>query len=169
MMEFKRILVPLDGSSLSERALPVAMSLARKYDGQIILLYALERSGFLMKTITHPQARELADQLNQQAEAEAQYYLMDHQDRLAKQGFDVRFLVGNHAAAEEIINAAVEENVDLIVISTHGRGGLARWAYGSVTEKVARHARCPVLVVRQGVVMAGSEHEELAEKFKVQM
>jgi nucleotide-binding universal stress UspA family protein len=58
-------------------------------------------------------------------------------------------LVRDASPAESIIDAATAEVVDLIVMSTHGRGGLARWTFGSVADKVARHSPCPVLLVRQ--------------------
>ena len=64
--------------------------------------------------------------------------------------FQRRLLRGNEAAAKKLVNYAREENVDLIVMGTHGRTGLKRLLLGSVAEAVVRHAPCPVLLVKQG-------------------
>ena len=61
----------------------------------------------------------------------------------------MRIRVRDSSPAESIIDTATAENVDLIVMSSHGRGGSARWTFGSVADKVARHSPCPVFLVRQ--------------------
>ena len=66
----------------------------------------------------------------------------------------MRILLRDTSPAEDIIDAAIAEDVDLIVMSTHGRGGLARWTFGGVADKVARHSPCPVLLVRQNLETA---------------
>jgi nucleotide-binding universal stress UspA family protein len=148
MTEFKHILVPLDGSSLAERALPVARVLAQKFDSQIILLRVLDIPSPTPPT-SHPEvtigwvreAREYALQ-------EAQSYLQAVQSELDRQGVATHILLRDTSPAEDILDAASTEGIDLIVMSSHGRGGLARWTFGSVAEKVARHSLCPVLLVR---------------------
>lgn len=55
----------------------------------------------------------------------------------------------DRSPAEDILDVACAENIDLIVMSSHGKGGLARWTFGSVAERVARYSPCPVLLVRQ--------------------
>jgi nucleotide-binding universal stress UspA family protein len=160
MVEFKRILVPLDGSPLAEKALPVAMSLAQRFDGQIILLRVVDFP-VLVTPVMYPeippsQLVEIRDQARQEAEA----YLKARQDELSRQGFDVRIFLGETSPAEHIINTADAEEVDLIVMSTHGRGGLARWALGSVADRVIRHGPCPVLLIRQKLEVEAEQVEK---------
>jgi len=80
---------------------------------------------------------------------EVESYLKAREAELRQQGLDVRILLPDPPPAESIIDAAIAEDVDLIAISTHGRGGLARWAFGGVADKVAGHSSCPVLLARQ--------------------
>ena len=148
MTEFKHILVPLDGSSLAERALPVARVLAQKFDSQIILLRVLDIPSPTPPT-SHPEVTMgWAREVREHALQEAQSYLQAVQSELDRQGIATQILLRDTSPAEDILDVAGIEGIDLIVMSSHGRGGLARWAFGSVAEKVARHSLCPVLLVR---------------------
>ena len=60
----------------------------------------------------------------------------------------MRALIRDTSPPEDILNVATAEEIDLIVLTSHGEGGLARWTFGSVADKVARHSPCPVLLVR---------------------
>ncbi|MEA3336639.1 MAG: universal stress protein [Chloroflexota bacterium] len=152
MTEFKRILVPLDGSPVSERALPAALTLAKKFESQIFLLRVLDIPS-PTPPISHPEETMgwigWVQEARQQAHQEAQSYLEALQGELDRQGFKTRILLRDRAPAEDILDVVSAEAIDLIVISSHGRGGLARWMFGSVAEKVVRHSPCPVLVIRQ--------------------
>ena len=149
MVEFKRILVPLDGSSLSERALPVARALAQKFESQIILLRVLDIPNPTVPTSHLEVTMGLMREARQYALQEAQSYLETIQQELYEEGFKTRSLLRDKSPAENILNVASAEHIDLIVMSSHGKGGLARWAFGSVAEKAARYSPCPVLLVRQ--------------------
>ena len=82
---------------------------------------------------------------------EAQSYLETIQRELYSEGFETRVLLRDRSPAEDILEVACAEDIDLIVMSSHGKGGgLTRWTFGSVAERVARHSPCPVLIVRQG-------------------
>lgn len=152
MNEFKRILVPLDGSPMSERALPAALALAQKFNSQILLLEVLD-----IPNSTPPTSDQEAlmgwigwvREARQQAHQEAQDYLETLQGELDRQGVKTRVLLRDAAPAEDILDVASAEAIDLVVMSSHGRSGLARWTFGSVAEKVVRHSPCPVLVIRQ--------------------
>lgn len=147
-MEFKRLLVPLDGSPLSERALPAARALAEKFETRVILLRVLDIPTPTAPTL-HPEVTSgWVREARQHAHQEAQQYLEAIQEDLCEQGIETRVLLRDRSPAEDILNVASTENIDLIVMSTHGRSGLGRWAFGSVAEKVARHSPCPVLLVR---------------------
>ena len=156
MIEIKRILVPLDGSPLAEKALPLATTLAQKFECQIILLQVLH---FLIPTVSAPYQHfpGWVVENRKYARQEAERYLQACQDELRQQGLEVKILLREISPAEDIIDVATTEQVDLIVMSTHGLGGLARWAIGSVADKVARHSPCPVFLVRQDGVNRRSE------------
>jgi nucleotide-binding universal stress UspA family protein len=150
MNEFKRILVPLDGSHLAEKALPLATALARQFDSQLILIRAID---FLHPSVLSPHltttTAEIMIEAYKQAHQEAYDYLHTWQRKLDQQGLKVEILLWETSPAEGILDTASAQAVDCIVMGTHGRGGLARWTLGSVADKVARHAPCPVLLVRQ--------------------
>ena len=75
-------------------------------------------------------------------------YLERNAEALRSKGAVVQIKVRTGEAADEINNAADEVNADLVAMSTHGRSGLSRWAFGSVTAKVLRGGKIPVLMVR---------------------
>jgi len=148
MTEFRRILVPLDGSSLAERAIPLATAMAEKFGSEILLLRVLDIPQPTPPTshleVTIGWVREARAQAHQ----EAQSYLDAQQQEVYRQGIKVRALMRDRSPAEDILQVASSEKIDLIVMSAHGQGGLARWTFGSVADKVARHSPCPVLLVR---------------------
>jgi nucleotide-binding universal stress UspA family protein len=145
MIQFKRILVPLDGSALSESALPLALGLAQKFESHILLLRVVD----MPHEVTLSSPVDWRIQAGQQARQVAESYLKVRKDGLEREGFDVRILVHDVSPADSIIETAQNLAVDVIVMATHGRGGVARWAVGSVADKVMRHGPCPVLLVRQ--------------------
>ena len=155
MVEFKRILIPLDGSSMSERALPVARALAQKFESQIILLRVLDIPNPTVPTSHLEVTMGLMREARQYALQEAQSYLETIQQELYEEGFKTRSLLRDKSPAEDILNVASAEYVDLIVMSSHGQGGLSRWIFGSIAERVVRHSSCPVLLVRQEPGTAG--------------
>ena len=150
MIEFKRILIPLDGSSLSERALPVARALARKFESQMILLRVLDIPTPTAPTSHLEETIGWIREARRHALQEAQSYLETIQRELHGEGFGTRILLRDRSPAEDILDVARAEHIDLIVMSSQGKGGWARWTLGGVAEKVARHSLCPVLLVRQG-------------------
>ena len=148
MIGFRRILVPLDGSALAERAIPLATALAKKFESEVLLLRVLD-----IPEATAP-AQHLAVTVGWVREArahahqEARTYLDECQQKIYRQGISVRALMRDRSAPEDILEVAGSEKIDLIVLSAHGQGGQARWTFGSVADKVARHSPCPVLLVR---------------------
>jgi nucleotide-binding universal stress UspA family protein len=147
MWEPKRILVPLDGSALAEQALPVAQSLAKAYGAEVILLRVLDVA-VPAELVTYPEAHWVREAL-QANHREVQRYLAEKQIALDQAGVDVRVQVFDTSPAEEIMFAARNEAIDLIVMSSHGRGGDTRWTAGSVADKVMQHSPCPVLLIRK--------------------
>jgi nucleotide-binding universal stress UspA family protein len=145
----RRILVPLDGSALAEQALPLAATLARQAGASLILL---QSTGWARAAVADYPAFFAgglgADHLLEQAEESARAYLAQVSRRLGEQGLTVQLEVTPEPAADAILAGAAAQQADLIVMSTHGRGGLGRWVYGSVADRVLRLATLPVLLVR---------------------
>lgn len=146
---FDSIVVPLDGSALAERALPPAIELARELDVEMILFraytipfIAFGGAGFYAADL---------DRLMAEIAADASEYLRDKVDALKKAGVKrVSSVVKEGLSADEILTFTRQRPGSLIAMCTHGRSGFRRWALGSVTETVARHADVPVLIVRAG-------------------
>jgi nucleotide-binding universal stress UspA family protein len=137
--QFKKILVPLDGSPLSERAIEPAMLIGRRSNSEIV---------FARAPIVDLALVAVPDQHSAQLHTDTYNYLSEIQLTYASPylKFHTQLLRGDPATA--IVNTAIEENADLIVMSTHGYSGLTRLMLGSVTEKVLRAAPCPVLAIR---------------------
>ena len=116
---FKRILVPLDGSSLAECVLPHIIAFAKVFDAEVTLLQALEppRNSAIARAID-PVEWELV-------KAEADAYLNEATDRLKNYGLKVKSCLEEGQAAERMIEFAHQNNIDLIVLSSHGRSGLS--------------------------------------------
>jgi nucleotide-binding universal stress UspA family protein len=143
---YKKILAPLDGSNLAECTLEhiEAAALGLKVK-EVILLMVVEPVSF-----TYPDASvinaDIAQDIEKKAIDFAEKYLAKVADDLKKKGVAAQKVIVKGKAADEILDYAEKNNVDLIVISTHGRSGGVRWILGSVTDKIIRHSTVPVLV-----------------------
>ena len=148
MADLKKILVPTDFSEHSEHAAAYAVELARQYGAnQIHCIHVSDIPADLLATSAYYMTGP-SEQFVEQVRDEGRKGL----DAFVKKNFkDVSvkavFLEGRPFV--EIIRYARENEIDLIVISTHGRSGLKHALFGSVAEKVVRKAPCPVLVVKQ--------------------
>jgi len=138
---FERILVPLDGSSRAEAVLPQIAKILKREDSEILLLGVPQPPSIAFGT-------ELAPPLIVDYRGETKAYLGRLEQHWTEQGVRVRSLVEEGPPAGTILETADRENVTLIAMATHGRTGLARWVFGSVTEKVIRASSVPVLVLR---------------------
>ena len=140
----KWVIVPLDGSPMAEKVLPHVIALARKITFEMVLLHAYNLKQVIS---TFEDYIPGWDVLEAEAKAEAISYLGSKVRELNGQGLiDVSTWVSAKETAQEIIDLAAESD-SLIAMCTHGRSGLKRWVLGSVTEKVVRHSRSPVLVI----------------------
>lgn len=144
----ERILVPLDGSNFAERALKPALDIARAVNGQLILLRSVVFTPTALPDFAGEYEWFWDETAIGNARVEATEYLQMVQKKVAHPDLTVHTEVMEGDEAVTIVDVATEMGVDLIVMSTHGRSGLTRWALGSVTEKVLHSAFCPVLVVR---------------------
>lgn len=151
---FKRILVPLDGSERAEHALPIAARIARTGGCVVSLLRVIDIKQWYGPYVTPPDGLlppggwvPLLDTNEQRAEAEA--YLSGKAASPALVGIETSTLVREESPARVILDEIEEQHADLVVLCSHGRTGVPRWALGSVAEHVARHATVPVLVLRE--------------------
>ena len=139
----KKILLPLDGSRFSEESLPYAIELAQKFEAEILLVWALHPI-VIMSDYGAASYQAIATM----EEAEAKNYLAQQKKSLREKGLVVETRIIEGPVADAIIDLSGQEDIDLVVMSTHGRSGLSRWVYGSVATKVLQHAQCPVFLVR---------------------
>lgn len=150
---FTRILVPLDGSPLAEEAIPHAELFARIFRSSIILLHVLE-------SLPYKENPQAVDPLSWQIhKAEADQYMQGVASRIREHLSNfytdhdelesrVSYAVREGKTAENIVDFAHAESIDLLIISTHGASGLSRWNMSSITQKVANLVYLPVLIVR---------------------
>ena len=149
----RKFLVPLDGSSVGEAALehvaeliPKLISAEVKYEVTLLQVitslthYVVAGEATAQVPYTEKEIEYIKDK--------AREYLNKTGEGLRSKGATVKTKVATGKAAEEIVRAADEIKADLIAMSTHGRTGLSRLTFGSVTDKVLRGANIPVLVVR---------------------
>ena len=141
----RRILLPLDGSAVAKQALPRATAVAKALDAEIVLFRvpAIYTSLSLAGEGYMP-----LDHLMDTATDDAQDYLDGIASRLTAQGLRASTALRIGGVANAIIEYAEEYEIDLIAMCTHGRTGLARWALGSVADRVLRAGRIPLLLVR---------------------
>jgi len=149
------ILVPLDGSPLAERALPIALDIARRAGGKVQLLRThvpLAIVGATAEGVFTQDMLEADDSLR----ARAQKYLDAQALNLAKEwGVEVAATVVDGSPGACIVEAAAEVNAGLIVMTTHGAGGFAPGWLGSVCDAVIRHSHRPVLALPENDANAG--------------
>lgn len=144
-LRIKSILVPLDFSTESRRALDYAAALARQFKAKLTLLHVIEPIAMPDFAGSFPLVMENDESM---AWAEKQLEKMARSARIPTATVE-KILVRLGRSFHEIAEAARTRKVDLIILATHGYTGLTHALLGSTTERVVRHAPCPVLVVRQ--------------------
>jgi len=158
----KKILLPLDGSELAEKALPYAKVLAEKFAAELLVVRVVHP----MHVLSDYYGTAAYESFMTAEQKATEAYLHHIQERLADAQFSVQTVpLHDLAVAEAIIDLACQEGIDLIVMSTHGRSGLSRWLYGSVATKVLQHAPCPIFLVKAMEAKA-DEAEEAASRQK---
>lgn len=164
-MPVKHILVPTDFSAASQEAVRYGYDLAVTLGAKLHVLHVLENPfapGAFMEMYSPPPAEYFTD-LERQAEAKLKASLTDEEQ--ARSGAVLTTRLG--IPSREILDRIEEEpKIDLIVMATHGRGGVARLVMGSVTDKIIRAASCPVLTLREHPVAQGHAKVETREAVK---
>lgn len=156
------IILPLDGTPLSESAIPVACQFAQNTNAVIHLVRVIEPTQDTEDALTtKPMSSNWNSAEEQPIIRQATSYLERMQLRLQLAGIVSRYQIAKGEPADIITRIAYEENADLIVMSTHGRTGVERMVYGSVVKQVIRNAIWPLLLMRGKVPVNSAEREAL--------
>jgi universal stress protein A len=143
---FYRVVVPTDFSTCSEEAWSLARRVAAKAGGELILTHVLTETPLYGEG---PFSMRAVRQVYEAARKWAEGALEDWVAKARAEGLSARAALRTGVAYAEIVALATDERADLIVIGTHGRGGVDRALLGSVADRVVRLAPCPVLTVRE--------------------
>jgi nucleotide-binding universal stress UspA family protein len=144
---YKKILVPLDGSALAECVIPHIESIAKPWKSDVELISVVE-------PIEIPTRGKIAlddedlKQINNELKQETHKYLLNVARRLENAGISAESIIIVGKTAESLIEYANDNDVDLIIMATHGRSGISKWFWGSITEKVLRAVNIPVLLIK---------------------
>ena len=136
---YEKILIPLDGSELAEIALPYAEEMGVRLGSEITLLSVSDSA----EAPEYHKHQVYLDGVADSTKRGAKRYL-----EMPEEAIKVEKAIVVGEPAEEIVDYAEKEGIDLIIMATHGRSGISRWTLGSVAEKVVRAGTTPVLLVR---------------------
>jgi len=144
---YKKILVPLDGSEFSEQVLAHVRTIAIACQvPEVVLLIVVKPidNSEIIANMGDDWVREIT----QREQTTAEGYIRKVADDMEKDGIETQtvVLVGN--PPNEILEYITDKEIDLVIMGTHGRSGPSRWVLGSATERVAKHSKAPVLIVR---------------------
>ena len=150
---YKKLLVPLDGSELSESALEHARAIASGCNvPEVVLLRVIEP----IPPEAYVETREdVIRNAQKRARASVENYLSTLADDLKKEGIAAHAVVLSGKPADEILDYAKKNRADLVIMTTHGRSGPSRWVFGSVAQKIVRHCAIAVLIVPPGGCRTG--------------
>ncbi|MGD2216228.1 MAG: universal stress protein [Gemmatimonadales bacterium] len=159
MLKIEKILYPTDFSRCAGHALPHTLHLAETYGAELHLLHALVLHEADPSSLSHrlPDMEELYTALEEHADTQMKTAMQEHE----RAGFKIKSTqVRAISAAGAILDYATDNEIDLVVMGTHGRRGLRRLLLGSVAEEVVRLAPCPVLTVPEREDRASPDHVE---------
>jgi nucleotide-binding universal stress UspA family protein len=155
---YNKILVPLDGSPIAETVLPHVQKIARGAGNPEIILFRVCEPPVLLADYPADLPLEWTEHVKQETDhiqEVCRIYLSKVEKDLRSSGLNIRTesSVGSNVA-EQIIDYAVKNKVDVIVLATHGRSGISRWAFGSVANKILHSSPVPVMIVRPEKIQA---------------
>ena len=140
---YKRILLPLDGSTRAKQALPHAIAQAERFGAELVLLEVLAPSPGV-----HGLEQRSQEWVSRYKVSLARENLQDTAAHAQQRDVPVKVSTAEGYAPTKIVEFAEENDIDLIVMSTRGRSGLSRWLMGSVADRIVRGATVPVLLIR---------------------
>jgi nucleotide-binding universal stress UspA family protein len=159
-MIVQHVLVPIDFSATAEQALAYAIALAQQLHARLTLLHVLDLTPVTMEDMPAGMTTTYLDDL----ETDAQHLLQASRERVQRAGLQAESLLVQGTPTQTIVDTAGEQRVDLIIMGTHGRTGLAHVFLGSVAEHVVRQGPCPVLVVRRAPDTSAPAEDALPEQ-----
>jgi nucleotide-binding universal stress UspA family protein len=145
---FKKILVPVDGSSNSWKALDTAKGLASKFGGELIVLHVVQTYSSANLYLSGGSDISLTSE-NRQLSHIGSRVLETARDRMSDFHGRVRFIMEVGHASDKVVDVAREEEVDSIVIGSRGLRGVKEFLLGSVSSEVSQHSPVPVLIVKE--------------------
>ncbi|HFQ89542.1 MAG TPA: universal stress protein [Desulfobulbus sp.] len=141
MVEIKKVVVPVDFTSIMDKVVDYATSVADKLGAHVTFFHVVNDFQGYDMLLVHPSFGEMTKELREKSEQRMADLVQDYKH--LKAGVSGKVVVGD--AAEEIIKFAEQEKADMIIIGTHGVKGLEKILMGSTAEKVVKKAPCPVL------------------------
>ena len=144
---YQKILAPLDGSDFSECSLDHVKAIATGCQVPEVVLLRVVEPIHSSDVAAYVEAGIDTTLLMKDVRQSAETYIARVAESLSKAGLPAKGVVVTGWAADSIMKYAEENGVDLIIMSTHGRSGISRWVMGSITDKVVRNSRIPVLSV----------------------
>jgi len=144
MIEFKKILYPLDLSDSSAKIVPYVQSVAHKFGSKIHLFFAARVFDYFTSIyVPHPSINQFEKEIIDGAEKRLYEFVDEHFSEFP----DTRTAVVAGDAAEKIIEYIGDQDIDLVIMGTHGRKGMDKIIFGSVAERVLKTSPVPVMVV----------------------
>ena len=141
----RKILIATDGSETAEKAADFGVQIAGLSGAKVYAVYVIDTTPYYSIPLDQIWSKEVYEQLEQMGNE-----ITSNVEKTAKAaGLEAESIVLKGDPAQRIVNFAEEQNVDMIVVGSHGIGGFERLVIGSVSEKVVRHAKIPVLVFRE--------------------
>ncbi|MBN1690219.1 MAG: universal stress protein [Dehalococcoidia bacterium] len=144
---YKKIMVPLDGSQIAECVIPHIEAIAGKSSAKVELVTVIEPLEIPTRGHIAISDDEIK-QIDAEGKKEANKYLDRVSDRLTKAGVKTDTVILSGNAADRLTRYAVNNDIDLIIMATHGRSGISRLFWGSVAEKILRATEIPVLLIK---------------------
>src|SRR5260370_1085390 len=148
---FQRLLVPLDGSSGAERAIPVAASLARQTSGSLVFLHLVAPATAWQSAVARPEHEALRTRAIERVMVDAASYLAmipaRYAEALAELPTEMEIAFGT--ASPTLPSIARLEHIDLIVLCRHQEAGLGQWGPESIAQQVMRHSPVPLLTLNE--------------------
>jgi len=142
---FKKILYPTDFSDVAHRALDFVMRLKDAGAREVVILHVIDKGNF--DAIARYATKDILE-IERNLEEKAMAEITPIEERLKKKGFKVKVIISREIPFMEILRVEEREKVSAIVIGSHGMSNIAEIFLGSVSEKIIRRAKTPVLVVR---------------------
>lgn len=145
-MQIKKILFPTDFTEGAKNALPYAVDMAKTYGAKLYLMHVIydiaTASGL---HVPHTSVDQMYSDLQATAKKELERFGLRDREGLK----DIEYIINRGVPYEEILKFAKDNDINLIIIGTHGRKGIDRMLFGSTAERVVRNSLCPVLTVRE--------------------